>query len=202
MWKEDFSAIIDKIYVKKDAESFRQPVDWRELGLDDYPTIIRKPMDLSTVRNNLKRGLYNSSQEAAADVRLIFMNAMTYNTPGSQIYDHAKSLRDFWEQSWARVSKEEPDLDIPPSQKEMEIFVDKCHRISSEDLQIILKHLDSNCPQCLIKRANTNEVEINFDTMTGKAFKEISKIIHSILPTMVDNSKQTPKNIQKKLSTY
>ena len=28
---------------------FRSPVNWKELGLLDYPTIIKQPMDLGTI---------------------------------------------------------------------------------------------------------------------------------------------------------
>lgn len=30
-------------------EAFLQPVPWKEWGLDDYPRIIKQPMDLGTV---------------------------------------------------------------------------------------------------------------------------------------------------------
>lgn len=40
-------------------EAFLEPVQWKELGLFDYPSIVKKPMDLSTVqvrkRINLKK---------------------------------------------------------------------------------------------------------------------------------------------------
>ena len=34
---------------------FRKPVDWRILGLDDYPQVIAKPMDLGTVKQKIER---------------------------------------------------------------------------------------------------------------------------------------------------
>lgn len=30
-------------------EPFREPVAWKEWGLDDYPKIIKQPMDLGTI---------------------------------------------------------------------------------------------------------------------------------------------------------
>ena len=39
--------------IKQDSEFFREPVAWKELGLLDYPIVITKPMDLSTVLLNL-----------------------------------------------------------------------------------------------------------------------------------------------------
>jgi len=29
---------------------FREPVDWKNLGLLDYPSIVKHPMDLGTIR--------------------------------------------------------------------------------------------------------------------------------------------------------
>lgn len=39
--------------IKQDSEFFREPVAWKELGLLDYPIVITKPMDLSSVLLNL-----------------------------------------------------------------------------------------------------------------------------------------------------
>ena len=38
----------------QDAPIFNVPVDWRALGLDDYPIIVRRPMDLGTVLKRLQ----------------------------------------------------------------------------------------------------------------------------------------------------
>ena len=48
---------------KKDiAEAFLVPVDWKALGIPDYPTIIKRPMDLGTVQSQLEGGQYSSVQ--------------------------------------------------------------------------------------------------------------------------------------------
>lgn len=39
---------------------FRDPVPWKELGLNDYPEIIKKPMDLSSARKKLVKGKYKN----------------------------------------------------------------------------------------------------------------------------------------------
>ena len=54
--KEDIKKLKEVINeIEDDTKSyeFREPVPWRELGLNDYPEIIKKPMDLKTVRNKL-----------------------------------------------------------------------------------------------------------------------------------------------------
>lgn len=35
------------------SDAFRKPVDYKGLDLKDYPVIVKKPMDLGTVRKNL-----------------------------------------------------------------------------------------------------------------------------------------------------
>ena len=45
--------IINEIEDDPKSYEFREPVPWRELGLSDYPEIIKKPMDLKTARSKL-----------------------------------------------------------------------------------------------------------------------------------------------------
>lgn len=127
-WKEDITKVIQKINGRKESEFFREPVDWEGLGLTDYPTIITQPMDLRTVREKLDSDYYDTPLEVAADVRLIFLNAMTYNAPGSRVFVYAKTLSDIWEQNIATILKNENDVDRPASIEEMAHWVDKCHR--------------------------------------------------------------------------
>lgn len=42
------------------AEPFRYPVDYKGLGLFDYPILIKKPMDLSTIKKKIKRNKYKN----------------------------------------------------------------------------------------------------------------------------------------------
>ncbi|MEE4248211.1 MAG: hypothetical protein V2I33_22710 [Kangiellaceae bacterium] len=42
--------------LEKEEESyqFHFPVDWEALGLEDYPIIVKSPMDLSTIKRKIK----------------------------------------------------------------------------------------------------------------------------------------------------
>jgi bromodomain-containing factor 1 len=40
-------------------------VDWKGLGLFDYPTIVKKPMDLGTIKKKIAGRKYKSIPEAA-----------------------------------------------------------------------------------------------------------------------------------------
>jgi hypothetical protein len=76
---------------------FNVPVDPFALGIPDYHDIIKKPMDLGTVKNRLHCLFYRSRQEAANDIRLCFQNAMMYNPPSNAIHHSAKELLAFFE---------------------------------------------------------------------------------------------------------
>ena len=43
-------------------------------GLYDYTSVIKKPMDLGTVKKNISSGKYKTVHEAADDVRLVWTN--------------------------------------------------------------------------------------------------------------------------------
>jgi hypothetical protein len=90
--------------VKGKASWFNQPVDYEGLRLVDYPKIIKKPMDLGTVRSRLECGEYDNPDMFAQDVRLVFSNALTYNTDAnSAVRTAAVDLSAMFEQRWAAL---------------------------------------------------------------------------------------------------
>lgn len=58
---------------------FSEPVDFIGLCLTDYLTVVKRPMDLSTLRNNLILGEYVFLFEFLKDSELIWSNCRTYN---------------------------------------------------------------------------------------------------------------------------
>lgn len=72
---------------------FDQPVDPVLLGLPDYFDVIDKPMDLTTVEKNFVHGLYESAEEAAKDLVLVFENALLYNEEGTVVHQMAKGMK-------------------------------------------------------------------------------------------------------------
>eukprot|EP00954_Amorphochlora_amoebiformis_P022919 1356733-Amorphochlora_amoeboformis.AAC.1 len=45
-WKQGCKDILNFLKAKEEAAPFLVPVDWQGEGLDDYPEIIKNPMDL------------------------------------------------------------------------------------------------------------------------------------------------------------
>ena len=150
-WETELLQILQKIYARKEADLFRDPVPHEELGLTDYLEIIKRPMCLNAVRSRREgRGeRYKSIEEAAADIRLIWRNALLYNLSGSKVYNIALQLSDLWESLYAKVPNS--DADRPPSVESMQAFVEKCYRLTQEELGTLLNRLEQICPMCLIK---------------------------------------------------
>lgn len=100
------SALLEKLMKHKHGWVFNAPVDAKALGLLDYFTIIKHPMDLGTVKSRLNKNWYKSPKEFAEDVRLTFHNAMTYNPKGQDVNTMADLLLQMFEEKWAVIEAE------------------------------------------------------------------------------------------------
>lgn len=178
-WDEIVVTILNKMSSRRDAEDFLTPVRWREFQLDDYPTIVKNPMDIGTVLGKIKNGIYKSQEECVADIRLIWCNSMLYNIPGSKIYAIAKSLSEHWESQWALYVNDE---NRPPSSEEMTTWIEDCYRLPSLSLGEVIIKLNELCPQCLVKKNGTIEIEVNVDLIPGLIFRELSNVVGSLAP--------------------
>ncbi|XP_057659426.1 CREB-binding protein isoform X6 [Diorhabda carinulata] len=90
---------LEKLF-RQDPESipFRQPVDPQTLGIPDYFDIIKRPMDLSTIKRKLDIGQYADPWEYVDDVWLMFDNAWLYNKKTSRVYRYCTKLSEVFEQ--------------------------------------------------------------------------------------------------------
>ncbi|XP_071582356.1 histone acetyltransferase p300-like, partial [Temnothorax nylanderi] len=70
---------------------FQKPMEPQALP-PNYPTIVKKPMDLSTIENKLLTDQYTDPWEYVDDVWLMFDNAWLYYKKTSQIYKYCTKL--------------------------------------------------------------------------------------------------------------
>lgn len=94
---ENFIYFKNLLIIKGYAWPFYKPVDAELLGLHDYHDIIKKPMDLSTVKQKMDNREYRTGQEFASDVRLIFTNCYKYNPADHDVVIMARKLQDVFE---------------------------------------------------------------------------------------------------------
>lgn len=99
------SNVLKKLMTHKSSWPFLVPVDPVQLGIPDYFSVIRHPMDLGTVKSKLGKNKYKEVEDFAADVRLTFSNAMTYNPPGNFVHIMAKELNDLFNMMWKSIEK-------------------------------------------------------------------------------------------------
>ncbi|KAF2984467.1 hypothetical protein EK904_003412 [Melospiza melodia maxima] len=100
MWRHNFSW------------PFHQPVDAAALNLPDYYTIIKKPMDLGTIKKRLEHNYYTKAAECIEDFKTMFWNCYMYNKPGDDIVFMAEELEKVFMQKIAHMPPEERPVSL------------------------------------------------------------------------------------------
>ena len=101
--------ILKELFSKKHsgyAWPFYKPVDAKMLGLHDYHDIIKKPMDLGTVKRKMDEREYKTAAEFEGDIRLIFTNCYKYNPPDHDVVKMGRKLQDVFEMRFANIPDE------------------------------------------------------------------------------------------------
>ncbi|KAM1011129.1 hypothetical protein ACFX13_047265 [Malus domestica] len=97
------------------GKQFSKRVDPVASNFPDYLYVIRKPIDLGTIKSDLEKGYYSSADSFAADVRRVFLNAMIYYPRGNYVRAAAQHLSNLfntkWEETMAKFSVHRP---LPP----------------------------------------------------------------------------------------
>ena len=87
------------------AMPFYYPVDPVALNIPTYHSIIKKPMDLSTMQTKLKTGQYENAKEFEADMRLMFKNCYKFNIIGDPTYVAGQQLEELFDKKWSQKGR-------------------------------------------------------------------------------------------------
>ncbi|CAI0625608.1 unnamed protein product, partial [Linum tenue] len=141
-----FGTVLKQLTLHKWAWPFMQPVDVKGLGLHDYFEVIDKPMDFSTIKNQMeaKDGTgYKNVREICADVRLVFKNAMKYNEERSDVHVMAKTLMDKFEEKWLQFLPKVTEEERRREEEEAEAQLDmQLAQEAAHELYELEMHLD------------------------------------------------------------
>jgi hypothetical protein len=101
--------VVNFLYNHKHAGIFLEPVDPVALNIPTYFDVVKRPMDITTLSENLEKGLYSKIPPTKSvgrsavsrmlngpfkdDALLIFDNAIRFNPPDDWIHQTAKSIR-------------------------------------------------------------------------------------------------------------
>ncbi|KAJ3178561.1 hypothetical protein HDU85_005168 [Gaertneriomyces sp. JEL0708] len=92
--------ILVKLQSHIDGFPFLHPVDPVALNIPQYPTIVKRPMDLSTIRKKFDNGVYKDSEDFRSDVDLMLHNCFLFNMPGDAVHEAGKRLESFFKKEW------------------------------------------------------------------------------------------------------
>lgn len=73
--------IIEQLVLKDTSSTFLEPVDITEVP--DYTNVIKKPMDLGTMREKAQAGVYESIEDLETDFTLMIKNCLLFNVKES-----------------------------------------------------------------------------------------------------------------------
>jgi bromodomain-containing factor 1 len=99
--------VLDEMHKQKHYSwvmPFYYPVDPVALNIPTYHSVIKKPMDLSTVQSKLKTGQYENAKEFETDVRQIFKNCFRFNIPGDPTYICGQRAEEIFNAKWTQKS--------------------------------------------------------------------------------------------------
>ncbi|GLB36381.1 putative transcription factor [Lyophyllum shimeji] len=82
------------------ASPFYEPVDWVKLDLPSYPKMVKKPMDLSTIRKKLDSGLYPTANKFFDDFKLMIRNCFVFNPAGTPVNQAGIELQRVFDEKW------------------------------------------------------------------------------------------------------
>ncbi|KAF8807195.1 Bromodomain-containing protein [Phlegmacium glaucopus] len=106
------------------AHPFYEPVDWVKMEIPTYPKIVKKPMDLSTIRRKLDNQEYTTAQKFYDDFKLMIRNCFLFNPSGTPVNLAGIELQRLFDEKWKHLpplheaSEEEEEEEEDESEEE------------------------------------------------------------------------------------
>jgi len=162
------------------SEWFREAVDHVGLGLSDYMQVVQTPMDLGSIHKKLERSQYISPEDFAHDVRLVWQNAITYNSAASMFGVVAGILAQIFDRRFAMLTRSaatDPGRPIPdrpgwPTFQAKKKFYDLCTRLTLADLNQMVSLVQRSCTAA-VQQCGDKEVEVDVDELDMETFNKV-----------------------------
>ncbi|XP_026325596.1 bromodomain-containing protein 8 isoform X2 [Hyposmocoma kahamanoa] len=90
LWKKSVMLVYSRLCAHKYASIFLRPITDEEAP--GYSMVIKRPMDLTTIRRNIEAGVIRTTAEFQRDVLLLLSNALMYNSSEHSVYTMAKEM--------------------------------------------------------------------------------------------------------------
>ncbi|THH18596.1 hypothetical protein EW146_g2409 [Bondarzewia mesenterica] len=113
--------LLDQLHRKQHQNivgHFAQPVDPVALSIPDYPSIIKKPMDLSTMRNKLDANMYPTAEKFRDDFKLMINNCVKYNGTQSAVAEADFALQRLFDEKRQNLPPLHPEVSDEEEEEE------------------------------------------------------------------------------------
>lgn len=141
------------------AGAFLEPVDWRALDLPLYPQLIKRPMDLNTLKTKVLTGEVTTPSKFAELMRLVYKNAMKFNQAGSQIHEFAAKLLDDFEGNFEHVKLEKQAVPMPYMEIEPVVVANPYAELESNISQLEARLASLQEETAVLKTSNQARAE-------------------------------------------
>eukprot|EP01101_Sappina_pedata_P007638 TRINITY_DN4080_c0_g1_i2.p1 TRINITY_DN4080_c0_g1~~TRINITY_DN4080_c0_g1_i2.p1 ORF type:complete len:1007 (-),score=311.76 TRINITY_DN4080_c0_g1_i2:15-2990(-) len=179
------SKMLDGLMSNPLAPPFNQPVDPIKLNIPDYPVIIKRPMDLKTIKKNLKFGRFANVEEFVEDIRLVFRNAQTYNHHTTDVHKMSLSLSKVFESQIHTLFKAPEIVVVASGERSND------HKSELSQLRDQISKL-SDVVQSLETKMNKMRADEQANTKTFNAtIQQLKQSIQSIQTTQSTQNRDT-----------
>ncbi|KAG0697173.1 Bromodomain-containing protein [Suillus ampliporus] len=119
------------------AAPFYEPVDAIKLDIPTYYKVIKKPMDMSTMRKKLEGGEYPNASKFFDDFKLMIRNCFLFNPAGTPVNQAGIELQRLFDEKWKSLPPlREASDDDEDEYEDEESEEERNRRIATMEAQI------------------------------------------------------------------
>lgn len=174
------------------ASPFYEPVD--STYVPNYYKVIKKPMDLSTMRRKLESNEYSNANAFHNDFKQMMRNCQQFNPPGTVVHIAGQEMDRIFKEKWKNL----PPLRQPSPEDEDDADSSEDERGHNEDTDLAIAMMESQI----------ESIRDNLAALKAKKKKEKEKPTKAAPPPPPPKEKKAPpapapkKPAPKKPATY
>ena len=167
--------VVDFLFKQDIAEPFREPVDWKTMGLPDYPKIVHYPMDLGTIKARLMNGEYRTMYDVLFDIAAIWKACRLFNAPDREVYKYAMKLQEMCNRQIDKIYDDYFELNKEASNKIKDQVTSRLMNLDSQRFSVIASWLMSECPESVAE--TSSGLVFDLDYLPGKEFDHLCQFL-------------------------
>ena len=158
-WVAPYTRLVEDLMKHQDAAAFNDPIDklFPMEAIPAYFQVVKKPMDLGTIKKNLQSNHYHKKPPFMKDVRQVWTNCKLYNSEQSAYWQAANRMSLYFDQkvkeadeqmkfatkpAEAKKPKQEPRPKEKKKNKKKSEKRPKTGGAASDDVQALARKID------------------------------------------------------------